>query len=158
MSKVVKKGSKGLQKLTPIKRQESPWERAFLTALAQTANITESARLAKITRQRAYDLRESSEEFRQAWGDALEQACDGLELEARRRAERGVSKAIFYKGKPIGTEINYSDTLMIFLLKAHRPEKYRERFEHSGPGGGPVEHRVIFEVVDGSAGNQNPDE
>lgn len=140
-----KKRNQGLRKLTPKKRQESRWERGFLVALAQTANVTEAARLAKITRQRAYDLRDSSAEFKQAWDDALEQACDTLELEARRRAEKGVSKTIFYKGKPVGKEINYSDTLMIFLLKAHRPEKYRERFEHTGPDGGEVVLRVIYE-------------
>ena len=34
----------------------------------------------------------------------------------------------------------YSDTLLIFLLKSHRPGVYREtlRQEHSGPGGGPI--------------------
>lgn len=33
-----------------------------------------------------------------------------------------------------------SDTLMIFLLKARRPEQYRERFqtEHTGPNGQPL--------------------
>jgi hypothetical protein len=36
-------------------------------------------------------------------------------------------------------ELEYSDTLLIFLLKGIRPEKYRERFEHSGPEGGPIE-------------------
>jgi hypothetical protein len=34
---------------------------------------------------------------------------------------------------------------LIFLLKAHRPEKYREttRQEISGPGGGPVQHADV---------------
>lgn len=35
----------------------------------------------------------------------------------------------------------YSDTLAIFLLKAHAPEKYREntRMELTGANGGPVQ-------------------
>jgi hypothetical protein len=36
----------------------------------------------------------------------------------------------------VGFIQEYSDTLLIFLLKGLRPEKYRERFEHSGPGKG----------------------
>ena len=39
----------------------------------------------------------------------------------------------------------YSDTLLIFLLKGLRPEKYRERFEHSGTGpGGAI--RVTYDA------------
>lgn len=37
----------------------------------------------------------------------------------------------------------YSDTLAIFLLKAHKPEKYRERHEHTGPNGGPIQFEKI---------------
>jgi hypothetical protein len=130
---VSKKATKGkgetLQNLTPIKRQPTKWEKAFLVALATTANVSKACELAHVTRPTVYDLRNSAEDFRRAWDEALETACDMLELEARRRAESGVNKTIFYKGEPIGTETNYSDTLMIFLLKAHRPEKYRERFD-----------------------------
>ncbi len=38
----------------------------------------------------------------------------------------------WYKGKPGGTVREYSDILLIFLLKALRPEKYRERVEVRG--------------------------
>ena len=36
---------------------------------------------------------------------------------------------MFYKGAVCGHVRRYSDTLLMFLLKAHRPEKYRERYE-----------------------------
>lgn len=45
-------------------------------------------------------------------------------------------------GKPrIATVKKYSDTLAIFLLKAHDPQKYREnqKIEMSGPNDGPIE-------------------
>lgn len=43
----------------------------------------------------------------------------------------------------------FSDTLAIFLLKAHKPEKYRERYEHTGPGGGPIQfERIERRIVD----------
>jgi len=52
-----------------------------------------------------------------AYQEARKIAGDMLEAEAFRRAFGG------------------SDTLVIFLLKAHKPELYRERLEHTGPGG-----------------------
>ena len=33
---------------------------------------------------------------------------------------------MFYKGQQCGTWRTYSDALAMFLLKAHRPEKYRD--------------------------------
>jgi hypothetical protein len=54
--------------------------------------------------------------------DALDTGTDLLEDEVLRRA------------------LEYSDTLLIFLLKARRPAKYRERTiaEHGGAGRGPI--------------------
>lgn len=50
-----------------------------------------------------------------------------LEDEARRRAFEGFDKPIVHQGVITDTVKEYSDTLAIFLLKAHFPEKYRER-------------------------------
>jgi hypothetical protein len=56
-----------------------------------------------------------------------------LEDEAVRRAVDGVRKPIFYKGKPIRIcgeivyETEYSDTLLIQLLKAYYPEKFGDK-------------------------------
>ena len=46
----------------------------------------------------------------------------------------------FFQGQPGAFVRRYSDTLLIFRLKAEAPDKYRERIstEHSGPGGGPM--------------------
>lgn len=56
----------------------------------------------------------------------MKAAVLGLEDEAHRRAFEGVDKPVFYQGDECGTIREYSDTLAIFLLKAHNPEKYRE--------------------------------
>ena len=42
-----------------------------------------------------------------------------------------------------------SDTLMMFLLKAHRPAVYRERprVEHSGPDGAAIPLAVIDMIL-----------
>jgi len=127
--KAAAKRKPAAQNRTPEKERLPRWTAAFISALAQTGNISEACKDADIGRRTAYDLRERSEEFAALWKDALDEACDALEKEARRRAKDGVVNTIFYKGEPVGEEHQYSDTLMIFLLKAHRPEVYRERME-----------------------------
>lgn len=114
---------------------------AFLAALAETGNITRSAEAIGSGRQTVYDWRERDPEFAEAWDRAVKIAGYGLEDEARRRAEEGVEKPVFHKGEVCGTVREYSDTLLIFLLKAHNPEKYREntRMELTGANGGPVQ-------------------
>lgn len=114
-------------------------EQAFLTALRETGgNVSRACELAKLARQTVYGWREASQEFATAWAQTVEAGMDDLEQEARRRALEGVEEPVFYKGTPCGTIRKYSDTLLIFLLKGGRPEKYRERYEHSGPNGGPI--------------------
>ncbi len=64
---------------------------------------------------------------------AEEVAADRLEAEAWRRAVEGVERPVgWYQGKPGGYVKEYSDVLLIFLLKGLRPEKYRERMELKG--------------------------
>ena len=127
------------------------WRPRFLKALAETGNVAAAARLVGIDRPAVYKSRARSVRFAQKWDEALEEAIELLEAEARRRASSGVVKAIYYKGEKVGEERHYSDTLLIFLLKAHRPLKYRDnvQVEHAGA----VEHtvlaprRVVLEVV-----------
>ena len=52
-----------------------------------------------------------------------------------------------YLGEVVTKVRKYSDTLLIFLLKAHRPKKYRETIHHAvtGEDGGPVRHIIEAE-------------
>ncbi len=117
----------------------------FLEVLAGTCNVTHAARSAGISRSRVYDIRKENAEFAAAWDEAEETAVDSLEGEARGRALEGIDEPIVYQGeiqrdrdgKPV-TIKKYSDTLAMFLLKAHRPEKYRERFDHTVGGDRPL--------------------
>ena len=70
-------------------------------------------------------------EYREAFVLAQEEAADRLEDEAFRRAVEGVEKPVgWYKGKPGGVIREYSDVLLIFLLKGARPEKYADRVQN----------------------------
>jgi len=72
-----------------------------------------------------------NKEFKVAWQDAAVIGTEFLEHEAARRAYHGTLKPQFYKGVECGYVREYSDLLMIFLLKARKPEMYREGVEDS---------------------------
>lgn len=86
------------------------WRENFLRALAECGNISAATRVAGINITTAYDHRNKDPVFAAAWDEAHEESIDALEGEARRRA------------------METSDTLVMFLLKANRPAKYRDNF------------------------------
>lgn len=94
-------------KSTP-KKSAGEWRPAFIETLRNTANVRYACQKAGIDRKTAYKHRDSAPEFAAQWEEALEDAIDTLEAVAQDRARKN------------------SDTLLIFLLKAHRPDKYRE--------------------------------
>jgi hypothetical protein len=49
-------------------------------------------------------------------------------------------KPVFQNGEQVGVIREYSDTLLIFLLKGHRPERFKDRRETqvTGKNGGPI--------------------
>lgn len=128
--------------------QNGHLKKRFLEAFKVSGNVTTACSAAGMRRrQTVYEWQEHDDAFAAAFREAEIEATERLEEEARRRAVEGVVKEtpIFHNGAPVATitETKYSDTLLIFLLKARAPEKYRERqaIEHSGPGGGPIETR-----------------
>jgi hypothetical protein len=129
---------------TDIQKQE------FLDALAVTGVVAAALRATTASKngervQRNTVMRwRTDPEFEAAFQEALETATDELESEARRRAYEGVVRQ-----KVIGSgenallieELQYSDPLLLALLKANRSDKFAERTksEISGPGGTAIE-------------------
>lgn len=140
-------------KFTPKRKEE------FLEVLSRTANVTISAECAGISRRTAYDHRDKDEAFEKAWDEAVECATDQLLEEARRRAALGVTEPVYYQGKIVGGVRRYSDNLLMFLIKARRPEyRDRSRFEVTGKDGGPLELNwasLVQEAHDETAPQQN---
>ena len=114
------------------------WRPAFIEALRRTGNVTLAARYAGRSRNQAYYVRRRSEDFAAQWDDALEEGTDLLDAEARRRAVTGIDKPVYYKGKVVGSITKYSDRLLMFLLRAHRPQVFRD--------GGKVKHTGATDV------------
>jgi hypothetical protein len=58
-------------------------------------------------------------------------------------------------------EMEYSDTLLLALLKRFRPNEYRDRqtVEHAGAGGGPIETSLTVTFIkpdpEDDGGNSN---
>lgn len=120
----------------------------FILILSQGNSITAAARSIGVSRQAVYQVRETDEDFKNAWDNAIEEGLDTLEDEAISRAKKS------------------SDLLLIFLLKGGRPDKYRERvdinvnwrveLERSGLDAGKVladmvdtaRQRLLLETVD----------
>lgn len=113
---------------------------AFLAELARRGNVSDACRAVDAPRQTMYDWRETDPAFAAAWDAALDEAADRMEREAFRRAVEGVDEPVFYQGDEVGSVRKYSDTLLIFLLKAARPEKYRERTEVQASGALRIEY------------------
>ena len=97
-------------------RAAGDWIPTFLSSLETTGNIRASCAQAGINRTTAYNAKEANAKFAARWDVAIEDAIDRLEFEAVRRAREG------------------SDVLLIFMLKAARPNIYRDRVDvqHAG--------------------------
>ena len=89
----------------------------FLQKLRDSANVRAACDAADVNRSTVYRWRDKWKTFADEWNEALEDACDVLEQEAWRRAMA-----------------ENSDRLLMFLLKAHRPDKFKDRqeLEHKG--------------------------
>lgn len=112
---------------------DNSWHDTFLDALAVVPNIAAAAAAAGINRTTAYVARDHNPEFKRRWDEALGEGCDNLELEAYRRAVDGVERVRLhtYEGEIVArvTEREYSDTLLLALLRRHRPEAWVEKHQ-----------------------------
>jgi hypothetical protein len=95
----------------PTKARKSDWAGRFLEVFRSTCNVRLSADAAGIDRDTAYRRRQRDPAFARLWVQAEQDGLDVLEAECRRRS------------------LSSSDTLLMFLLRAHRPDRYRERVD-----------------------------
>lgn len=120
-------------------------EEAFFAMLREGASVRRACAAAGMARSTAYRRRADDPDFARAWDDAVEDGTDHLEDEMVRRAVEGIDKPVFYKGEPVGHVRVYSDTLLMFTLRARRPDKFKDRVaaEHSGKDGAPLTVNIL---------------
>lgn len=108
--------------LFPLKK------RRFLEGYAKTGSVGRASLHAGVSRRTHLTWKAKDRKFAVAHEEALTIAVDQMEQEARRRGVEGVLDPVYYAGREVGTIRRYSDILLIFLLKAARPEKYRDNY------------------------------
>lgn len=107
----------------------------FFKTLGETANVAHSARASGIDRAVIYKYKRDGvpecgitpEEFIAAFEEAVELGNEFLEDTAVQRAAHGVVRDVYYQGEVVGEESVYSDGLLMFMLKARRPERFKDR-------------------------------
>lgn len=101
-------------------------KRAWLEAFEEGGTVVAACKASDVPRSTAYQWRSKDEAFLLAWHDIEEATTERMEREAYRRGVEGVDRAVYHMGKVIGAERQYSDTLLIFMLKARKPDTYRD--------------------------------
>lgn len=112
-------------------KSDAQLQAAYLAALPKYFTVTAALAKAGADWARLRRWREMDATFpirEQAARDAL---ADQLEAEAIRRAFKGIRVPVYQGGLLAGHVQQYSDQLLTLMLKAMRPEKYRERSEVS---------------------------
>lgn len=94
-------------------------QRAFLSHLAETANVTDSMSRVGISGNSLYLLRRRSAGFRAAWDAALAEGYAKLEAMLLDRALNGHRTVVEHNGV-LNETVEYSDRLALNLLNQHR--------------------------------------
>jgi hypothetical protein len=97
------------------KKPRRNWKKAYLEALQNSANVRAACQAASVSRASAYEAYHKDAKFAAQWDEALEGACDILEARAWERSKT-------------------SDAVLMFLLRAHRPQKYTEKIKNEISG------------------------
>lgn len=120
-------------KWIPVRRKprKDGWseakQRLFIEMLADTGCVETAAGAVRMSAQGAYALRRApgGEAFAAAWQAAVQQGALKLVDVAFTRVLKGTEEPVFDRdGNVIGHKTRYSERLMMFLLRAHLPERY----------------------------------
>jgi len=86
-----------------------------------------------LSRSTVRHWQETDDQFTAAFQQAEVIATERLEGEAWRRAVEGTpyKRTSYWHGEPVGTDekIEFSDTLLLALLRARAPDRYRDKVD-----------------------------
>lgn len=123
----------------------------YLTLYAVVGLMNTTCNILCINKETVYLWKKADKEFAKKLREIDERLLDSLEDEAYRRGVMGVQKPVFQNGKKVGHVQEYSDSLLILLLKAKAPHKYKERFEGQmiGADGKPLkqENKLVINHI-----------
>ncbi len=93
-------------------------------AYRKTGSIPAAAKAAGIAPSQHYKWLAGSTEYWQAFMDLQMEIAEALQDRAVERAMDGRVTPVFYRKRVCGTIRHYSDRLLLFLLKASKPEQW----------------------------------
>lgn len=100
-------------------------QRTFIEQLADTGLVSAACQAVDMSVQSAYPLRRA-----RAWDAAVSAAADRLIDLAFQRAIEGEEVPCYDRdGVRIGVKVRYNDRLLMHLLRAYRPERFRHAHE-----------------------------
>lgn len=115
------------------KRRKDGWspdkQRAFIETLADTGSVATAAQTVGMSESSAYRLRRApgAEAFDRAWSAAIDVASKKLLDAAFERALVGTDEPVFDReGHRVGRRLRQSDRLLMFLLRAYGPARFRD--------------------------------
>lgn len=111
----------------------------FLSELAKHGRVTAAADTAGLDRSHLYKRKNEDPGFAEQWATAIDRFADTLEEAARLRAVEGTDKGIYHQGELVATEKQYSDSLLLAMLRAKRKEYGdKSKIELTGADGGAL--------------------
>jgi hypothetical protein len=112
-------------------------QRRFIEALAETGLVESAAEAVDMSVQSAYRLRRApgGEGFARAWRAAIDHAVDRLIDMTMQRAIEGEELPYYDRdGVRLGSRRRYNDRMAMFLMRAYRPDRFRDaHLEHRDP-------------------------
>ena len=127
----VPEGEKSQQRKIRLKRE------VFLATYRRLGTVTAAAQHVGMAKDTHEKWKQNDPDYAAAYEKVKVEAIEMLETEARRRALYGVEDLVLVNGRPVIlvdpatgqerllTKRIYSDTLLMFVLKANKPRKYR---------------------------------
>jgi hypothetical protein len=103
---------------TSDKPNNRNWRTRFLTALAETSNVSAAARTAQVMPSLAYKVKRAENSFATQWREALCEGYDLLEMEVLHRLRFG---------EPKDGDARFDNATALRLLSQHRETVAKER-------------------------------
>jgi hypothetical protein len=126
-------------------------KKEFLKAFSACGVVTRACAASGAPRRSIYNWLQSDAAFATEYQEAEIQSIEVLESEMLRRGVEGVERPVYQQGRMVGTVREYSDTLLIFALKARAPDRYREN-RHITLDGSLTLAQLVAEVAAGREG------
>jgi hypothetical protein len=110
----------------------------FIAALADTGCVAQAALQVGMSQTSCYRLRRESAQFATAWDAAIAHSARRLVDLAFDRAIHGSDEPVFDKeGRRVGRRMRQSDRMLMFLLRAYMPERFRHAHQDARQPGEP---------------------